>query len=335
MVNRLAILASLLIVAAIHGRAAEPARPAAPGSNETGSVAASVSRKGAGERESGGANAEAGSDASAPRRSEIKLDGADAEAKKSVARLPLDHVTGPHRERVLEILERPLLYRRGPIEAYPCKPDLLEWIMSNPVLVAEFWRQLGLLVSEIEPLEDGYQCRDGRTTIVRFHEVCRSPHLRIVYCAGEASRPPLPGKMRAEMVFVYRYHFARQTDGKYFVIQQMESFSTAQGATLRALMKLTRGMTSRLVDQSMQDMTIYFSLMCRIMQMRPTWTRDAIAKVRQRVPEADLETLDAIVAQLIADPVELPLPALRMIHEQLDTPAVPAAAQAEGNTLAR
>lgn len=235
-------------------------------------------------------------------------DEARADIEKTLRRIPLSALEGPHRERVEEILTHPLLYRRGPVEAYPCKPELLDWLMRHPLVVAEFWRQMGLLVTDLVPLEDGYECVEGNTLRVRFHEVYSGPNLRIVYCSGEAGRPPLPGKLRAEIVYVFRYHFARQPDGHYFVIQQMESFSTAKGAALKTLMKLTRAVTHRMVDQSMQDMTLYFSLMCRIMQMRPEWSKQLIKAAGTKHPEADLARLDSILNDLIANPVELPIP---------------------------
>lgn len=231
-----------------------------------------------------------------------------ADVEKTLRRIPLHALGGPHRERVQEILTEPLLYRRGPVEAYPCKPELLDWLVRHPLVVAEFWRQMGLLITELKPLEDGYECFEGNVLHVRFHEVYSGPNLRIVYCTGEAGRPPLPGKLRAEIVYVYRYHFARQPDGHYYVIQQMESFSTAKGAALKALMKLTRSVTNKLVDQSMQDMTIYFSLMCRIMQMRPEWSKQLVEAVRPKHPTADFAKLESILSDLVANPVELPLP---------------------------
>lgn len=235
-----------------------------------------------------------------------KASAEPSDHERSLARLPLAALAGPHRERVVEILQQPVLYRRGPVEAFPCHPQLLEWLMNHPVAVAEFWRELGLLLSEIEPIDGGYQCREGNTALVKFYQVHSAPNLRIVYCAGEASRPPLPGKLRAEIVYVYRYHFARQPDGQYFVIQQIESFSTAPGATLKAVMKLTRAATNRLVDQSMQDMTIYFSLMCRVMQLRPRWTLEALPVVQAKLPDDEWPVLSKILGEIVAQPAERP-----------------------------
>ncbi|MFO0948839.1 MAG: hypothetical protein U1D30_23445 [Planctomycetota bacterium] len=237
---------------------------------------------------------------------------------RALARLPLDSIQGPHRERVLEILKTPVLYRRGPVEAYPCHPQLLEWLMNHPVAVAEFWRQLGMLLSEVETIEGGYQCREGNTALVKFYQIHAVPNLRIVYCTGEASRPPLPGKLRAEIVYVYRYHFAKQPDGQYFVIQQIESYSTAPGATLKAVMKLTRAATNRLVDQSMQDMTIYFSLMCRVMQLRPRWTLEALPVVQAKLPDDEWSELSKILGDIVAKPVERPPLVERVAEHRVD-----------------
>ena len=214
--------------------------------------------------------------------------------------LPLDRLTGPHADRVREILGNHLLYRRAPIEVFRCEPALVEWCIRNPLLVAEFWRELGLLISEIEPAEDGYQCREGNTSLVRFHLVHNSHNVRIVYCYGEAARPPIPAKLQAEMVLVQRYHYSRAPDGSYFVIQQLESFSTAKGPALKLLMKIARGTTHRLVDQSMEDMSLYFCFIARLMQVRPVWGQTALAQVRERVSRQELDELETILADVAA-----------------------------------
>lgn len=223
---------------------------------------------------------------------------------ESVKKLPLDAIAGKHRDRVIEILRSPLVYRRAQVEVIPCYPDLVEYLVANPDIVGEFWKHLGLEVTDLEPYEDGYICRDGDRSCVKFHVMAQTKDARIIYCIGESKQPPLPGTLAAELVMVQRYRLARRPDGQCFVIQQMEGYASAKGPAVKAIMKLTRSVSNRIVDQCLQEMTIYFSVMSRLMEVRPAWTAATIEKVRAKFPNRDLDKLKGILASMPPAPIE-------------------------------
>lgn len=218
-----------------------------------------------------------------PKASETAVDSELELLRKAQTRFPMAGIEGPHAPRVREIVEKPILYRRGPLEVIPCPPGLLEWLVKNPDLVAEYWKELGAQVSEIETTEDGYIARDSDRLLITFHVLVEQPDLRVVYCLGEARRPPLPGSMKAELVIVQRYKYMTRPDGRHFVVQQLEGFAGARGPALKAIMKLAKPTSERLVDGCLQEMSVYFSVVSRLMEVRPKWaiaTADRLAAAR-------------------------------------------------------
>lgn len=227
------------------------------------------------------------------------------EAVRFSTPIPFEAVQGPYRERVLTILNRPILHRRGPAEIFPCYPALFEWLLDHPAWVAEYWRQLGLLVSPVELLKDGYRCREGERSTAQFHVVYSSPEMRIVYCVGETRRPPLPGSLRAEMVVVHRYRFSRQPDGTYLLVQQLEGFVVADGTAVKTIMKLTRSSCEELVDHCLQDLMVYFSVMCRVIQVRPSWSLQALTRVRSSFAANEAADFEALLRQIPVQPARV------------------------------
>jgi hypothetical protein len=208
------------------------------------------------------------------------------------ARIPFDAIAEPHRQRVHEIIDQPLYHRLGPVEIFPCDPKLYDWLLNDPRLVGEFWGELGVPLCETEAIAGGYRCRDDSDRVrVSFYPVHQTANLRIVYCIGQARRSPLPGWTRAEMVIVHRYRFARQADGSYFCVQQVEGFAATDRAALKAFLKIARTTGERLVDHCLQEITLYFSVPCRIIQLRPRWAKDTLEGVRERYPQVEIDEL--------------------------------------------
>ena len=233
-----------------------------------------------------------GADASANARNPSR---SASDVAKAVERLPLDKIAGPHRKRILRILEKPVFHRRGPVEAFTCEPKLLQWLIDHPARVGEFWSQLGMRVSPVQALDDGFESREGDHSSVRFHRAFDGPEMRILYCEAETRRPPLPGALRAEMVLVHRYRFSRDTDGRYYVVQQLEGFVTAHGPALKALMKLSRAPCEQIIDRCLEDLMVYFSVLCRVMQMRPEWTLATLKRLRPGFDADEADELERVL----------------------------------------
>lgn len=217
-------------------------------------------------------------------------------ATVGLTKLPIQELTGPHADRARHILKQPVLRRSRPPEVFACDPVLLEWLFSHPIWATELWRAMGVPISSLSRVGDGYECREDNA-LARIHVVHQSPGIRVIYCYGEAKRPPLPGKLRAEMVVVQRYAYSKMTDGQYHAVQQLEAFAYAEGAALKAIMKLTRGACEQVVDRCLQDMTIYFALLARVLQLQPAWALENIERVRATMPEAETREIAAMVAR--------------------------------------
>lgn len=234
----------------------------------------------------------------APAQPRDKSSTADVDPAAALKRIPLEQIAGPHRDRVVEILKKPLVFRQSRVQVFPINIDLLEWLVDHPAVVAEYWKQLGLEVSDVELLENGYCCRDGERAKVTFHVVIDSPELRMLYCIGEARHPLLPAPLVAELVMVQHYRVHRQTEGRSVIVQQMEGFATARGPALKLAMKLGKSTAQRAVDQCLEEMTIYFSVIGRIMEVRPEWSIGVLAQARPKYPNADFARLETILRKL-------------------------------------
>lgn len=212
--------------------------------------------------------------------------------------LPLDEIQGPHRDRVLKILQKPIARHRGTPEMFPCHPELLEWLIRHPATVGDYWKELGMDLVEVEPAGEGFVCRDSVGAVVHFNVVCEKPGLRIAYCVGEAPCGILPVKMRAEMVVVHRYKFETYVGAGDYVVQQLDGYATASGVTLKMAMKLAPGQSERMVQSCVEELKVFFSVMCRLMQLRPHWSLEKLPAATARLTDSERTALETILRSL-------------------------------------
>lgn len=250
-----------------------------------------------------------GISASAAETPDAKTAASRQKITQTLSELPPDAFAAPFRQRVLQILKKPAVFCQTSVEMFPCSPVLYEWLLEHPLWVTELWQQLGLEVAPVESLQDGYRICDPERGSIEFHVVSRQPELRILYCLAEAKKSLIPGRVRAEMVIVQKYRFLRRPDGEYVLAQRLYGFVTADGATLKAVMKLAPNTSERVSEQCLEEMMIYFSMMCRIIQVQPSWALEKLAQLSPAYPDADRSAFQAEVAKLVESSTQEILPA--------------------------
>ena len=58
--------------------------------------------------------------------------------------IPLASLQEPLRSKIQQIVTRPTIYRRMPIEVVPCDPDLYVFLVRYPEIVVNMWQLMGV-----------------------------------------------------------------------------------------------------------------------------------------------------------------------------------------------
>lgn len=216
--------------------------------------------------------------------------------------IPYAAIRSPYRDRVFQIMEKPITHRTSQAYVQPCHPQLFDWLCHHPEWAAEFWQAMNIDVGAVGRTADGYAVQEGDHTRVDFHVVHEQPEMRIVYARGETKKPPMVTKMRGEMVIVHRYRYVPTVDGGHLLVQQIEGFAYAPGPVVRAMGKVTKANTTELVDAMLKDMMVFFSVAQRVVHVRPEWASQVITRVAPRHPPTENAELMQIVQTMPIDP---------------------------------
>lgn len=237
-------------------------------------------------------------------------------------RFPRHFLRGPASDAALRVVDRGCLYRRGPVEVCPCQPELLAWIFEHPAVAAEFWKRMGVAVWKIQSTKSGYTCDFNDEVHLEFHVLHDGPELRIVYCEGDV-RGVLPGSsFGLKLVLVHRYRFAKQTDGRYYVIQQLEAFASGDGLATNGVLRLCRNAWEDALQQCLRELSMFFLGIDRIIETRPKWAFATIQGARPPFVESERNELLALLDRL-PPPAAAALPA-EFAHQSSAALAPPA-----------
>src|SRR6516164_5615380 len=59
------------------------------------------------------------------------------------ARVAVEEVPAPVRDKVRGVLDQATLTARGPVEVFTCRPEVYFWLLENPDQAVRLWRMIG------------------------------------------------------------------------------------------------------------------------------------------------------------------------------------------------
>ncbi len=86
------------------------------------------------------------------------------------------------------------------------------------------------------------------------------------------------------MVVVHRCRFLMHPTQGYLAAHQVEGYVSAEGPAVKAVMKLGQGVAERMVDDALQELMLFFSLLSRVNSLQPQTVEAAVARASTRMP---------------------------------------------------
>lgn len=209
----------------------------------------------------------------------------NSEPPKKPTEIPFDRIDPRYREIVRRVVRRPIVYRRSKAEVFPCSPRLLDALIDHPEVVNEYWRTLGVELLPIERNRDAFHVRQDEFAGVKFRVVHTDPQIRVILCEAEVRKPPL-FRLGGECVLIHHCKFMPSGEDDHLAAHQTECWVSADGPAVKTAMRLARGSVERAIDDGLEELMMYFSLLSRMIRARPEWAQESQLEVRKKVPAA-------------------------------------------------
>ena len=205
--------------------------------------------------------------------------GFGATRKTADQLLPMDQVAPERRNEVLEIVDSFTIHKQGKPESFPCHPKLYLALLNEPSLTLALWKDLSKAPVRLQLVgPNQYEGDDGMGTTATWEFIYRSARLHALYCNLSHIRPKSQSKLEGRIVLIVRseYYNPRNAAEPPVVQHDVEAFVKVDSKGWRALAKTVRPILEKVLEQQVQEVGWFVSLMGRLVSQHPVWAVDVV-----------------------------------------------------------
>jgi hypothetical protein len=218
-------------------------------------------------------------------------DAARDEARRSI---PMAKVDPAYRDTVRAVIGEPTLFRRLPTNVIDCRPELYTFLVQNPEVLVEIWRELGISHVQLTRLDDKtFKLEDGAGTtgkLVIVEQSCDADAQNrvVMFADGSYDGKPFPRTVSAQCVLVLTSGSVRETNGRTFVASRLDSFIKFDRMSLELVAKALHPFVGQTADRNFADTLTFVANLSYTAENRPE-SIVQMCKDMQRVDQARRE----------------------------------------------
>ncbi len=134
----------------------------------------------------------------------------DAARQDAAASIPMDRLAPEDRAKVNSVLSNASVFRRMPVRAVDCDPDMYLFLLRHPDVVVNTWEVLKLSKLQlIQTGENRFQLTELPGTVANLRLVYQSRDTHVVYGEGNYEGPLLARSIKGRGVLVLKTGYAR------------------------------------------------------------------------------------------------------------------------------
>lgn len=184
--------------------------------------------------------------------------------------VPLAELPSAARERVRQLMEKPTLAARGPLELFRGRMDLYQWLLDHPDRGVVAWRRLGQKCTEIYDRGQGrFGWTDGQGSDIRWDTVYHSPSMRVWLAEGVVKPGPFLPAVSLQAVAVIRCHAGRDTTGRPLIHHQGEVFLHTDSKAVAVATELLGQSAQDIAAQAVSQMELFYSAIIWYLDRHP------------------------------------------------------------------
>lgn len=204
-----------------------------------------------------------------------KASTSDAARNEAIQAIPLENISRQYRGSVQKVLKDPSLYRRMPTQMVDCDPELFTFLMKNPEMLVEIWREMG--ISQVMLKRTGgetFKLSDGAGTtgdlVIVEHQCDGKAQNRIVmFSEGAYEGKPFKRPVRAQCVLLLRSGSLKKKDGRDYVACRLDTFVRIERTSIKFFAKALHPWVGKTADANFADTIQFISSFSQASEQRP------------------------------------------------------------------
>jgi len=171
--------------------------------------------------------------------------------RSAVQSIPFDQLDADSREKVNAVLSNVSIYRRLPIRAVNCDPDLYLFLLRHPDVVVNIWEILGVSQIQLRQIDiDTFRIVETEGTMATLEYVYHSHDLQIVYGKWTYTGPLLARKITGTCLAVLKTGYTKNSDGKYLITSRLDGFLSVDSGGAEMLARALQPLVVKNIDNN-------------------------------------------------------------------------------------
>lgn len=177
--------------------------------------------------------------------------GSKSLRKQTVNAIPIQALNAQAREKIVDILKKPSIYRQLPVTSINADPDYFRFLIRYPEVVVNIWQLMGITNMTTERTGPfTVTTDDGAGTVSQLELVYGTDNLHIFYGEGSYEGPILKRKLTGKCVLVLRTESKFDEVGKPVATSQLDVFLKIENATAGLIAKTIQPVVGSTADHN-------------------------------------------------------------------------------------
>jgi len=167
---------------------------------------------------------------------------------EAVRAVPIDQINQRLRAKVSDIVSKPSIYRRLPVQDVDCDPDMFLFLVRYPEVIVNIWQLMD--VTKVQLTRTGattFDAMDGAGTVTSVELVYGTSNLHVFYAEGYYEGPMLRSRITGSAVILMRSTYGNQ-DNRPQVTNTLDVFARLDNAGVELLAKTLNPLVGRAAD---------------------------------------------------------------------------------------
>lgn len=227
-----------------------------------------------------------------------KASTSDAARNEAIQAIPLKNISRQYRGAVQKVLDDPSLYRRMPTQMVDCDPEMFTFLMKNPEILVEIWREMGISQVMLKRTGDEtFKLSDGAGTtgdlVIVEHQCDGNAQNRIVmFSAGAYEGKPFKRPVRAQCVLLLRSGSLEKKDGRDYVACRLDTFVRIERTSIKFFAKALHPWVGKTADANFADTIQFISSFSQASEQRPMTIEGLVNSLEHVTPQRQRELVN-------------------------------------------
>ncbi len=169
-----------------------------------------------------------------------------------------------------QLLEKPTVIARGPVDTFTCTPDQYYWLLDNPDRAVTAWRRLGAKCVSIQkrgPGKFGYSDESGSE--VSWEIIHQGRGVRMWFAEGKVKASAVLPLVPVKAIVILRHAEAKSADGVVVMKHHTELVIHTDSKAAAAVTKLMGQSAPKLAEHGLGQLQIFFSALSCYLDRHP------------------------------------------------------------------